>query len=277
MRDKLRVLVLEDDPDMRAMLSGVLDAEGFQVHSASRGLEALELAREHQFDLMIADVRMEGMDGLEVLHHVKADQPETRSLVITGYSTEADSIRAIRLGVGDYLKKPFELEEFLQAVNRLVRERREQAQRQQHEQAMRRTALWALRGLASTLDRSAAPERPSGGIAATATLAGSLGFELGLGEAACEEIELAVLAILLRRWAGGGLAEVPLAPAVEQILLHVAEPWENPGCPLEARVAATALAAGELGRVSLEACPEVARELAERWPGRFDPTVLQGR
>ncbi len=259
----INILVLEDDPDMRDLLAMALADEGYSVEQAGRGVEALELARNQAFDLVVADIRMEGMDGLDVIQRVRQQSPETRSLVVTGYSTEADSIRAIRLGVGDYLKKPFQLDDFLQSVNRLVADRRRELKQQEPEQAMRRTALWALRAL-------------SPATAETGRLAATLAMELGLSEASAEEAELAVLVALLRSRPEGALLQtMPLAGSVEKVLAHLGDRWDSgQASPVESRVAAVALAAGEL-LGSEDAKSDLALELSRQHPGRFEPLVLE--
>ena len=115
-----RILVLEDDDKLRLTLSQVLQGEGYHVDEAANGSDAIALAAAGGYDLVIADIRMEGVDGLEALARMKERHPEMRSLVMTGYSTEEDSIRAIRLGVGDYLRKPFRFEELMDSVQRLL-------------------------------------------------------------------------------------------------------------------------------------------------------------
>lgn len=111
-----KILILEDDDTFRGLLSKALEDRGYDVRAVGRGIEAVKLAAETAFDLIVTDIRMEGMDGLEALAQVKQSQPEVKSLVVTGYSNEDDSIRAIRLGVSDYLKKPFRLNTFVEAV-----------------------------------------------------------------------------------------------------------------------------------------------------------------
>lgn len=148
----VRVLVLEDHDQMRQALVEALEDEGYEVVSATRGEEAVERASEAAFDLLITDIRMEGMDGLEALRHVRHQQPGIHSMVVTGYSTEDDSIRAIRLGAGDYLRKPFKLNEFLKRVNRLVAERLRQMEMARVQQELRDTCIRLSWGLAEVLD-----------------------------------------------------------------------------------------------------------------------------
>lgn len=124
-----RILVLEDDTNLRAELQEVLEDEGYQVEAVGQGEEAVRRILGGPFDLLVADVRMEGIDGLEAVARMRSSEASVPVLVITGYASEADSIRAIRLGVGDYLRKPFRLEEFRTAVQSLLaRTARERAQ-----------------------------------------------------------------------------------------------------------------------------------------------------
>ena len=147
----MRVLLLEDDKDMLETLDDVLTGLGYEVTAVSDSLQAVELTRQQEFDVVITDIRMPGIDGLEALERVREMQPDVRSLVVTGYSTEADSIRAIRLGVGEYLKKPFRLEQFREAVARLAGKIREDEKKAGKESAMCQTLIWALQSVARNL------------------------------------------------------------------------------------------------------------------------------
>jgi DNA-binding response OmpR family regulator len=151
----IRILVLEDHDQMRQALVEALEDEGYEVAVATRGEEAVEKARKAPFDLLITDIRMEGMDGLEALRHVREQQPGIHSMVVTGYSTEDDSIRAIRLGAGDYLKKPFKLNDFLKRVNRLVADRLRQLDDVAAEDKLRETCLRLGWGLGKALNPTA--------------------------------------------------------------------------------------------------------------------------
>lgn len=140
----MNILVVEDDDDLREDLALALQSEGYSVTACSGGLQALELASQEGFDLIVSDVRMAGMDGLETIERLQKQQPSVATLVITGYAAEADSVRAVRLGVGDYLKKPFRLDEFLQAVERLLSRQRARRLRDQREENWRQLACWSL-------------------------------------------------------------------------------------------------------------------------------------
>ncbi|MEW6284215.1 MAG: response regulator, partial [Candidatus Eremiobacterota bacterium] len=196
---KIRVLVLEDDDSLRKVLTEVLEEHGYEVVASPTGEQAVALARESAFDLMVADIRMHGMDGLSALEQVREQQPGVRSLVVTGYSTEADSIRAIRLGVGDYLKKPFSLETFLSSVNRLVSEKLREREIAGREEALRRAAVWAIESVASSFDLASPREANLPGVVELGRLAARTAAELGLPSAAVTEVQVAVLLVCLEQ------------------------------------------------------------------------------
>lgn len=145
MATSLRVLILEDDAALRGVLKQLLEEQGYQVQTAACASEALDWSRRAEFDLVVVDVRMEGMDGLEALSQVQEAQPAIGSMVMTGYSTEEDSIRAIHLGVREYLKKPFDLQVFLEALERIAAQRRQELERNRVRRVAARAVLWALR------------------------------------------------------------------------------------------------------------------------------------
>jgi two-component SAPR family response regulator len=132
-------------------LSQALNRLGYDVTAVNDSLQAVELTRQQEFDLVITDVRMPGLDGLEALERVQQMQPDVRSLVVTGYSTEADSIRAIRLGVGEYLKKPFKLDQFREAVARLADKIKADERKIHLESAICQSIVWALEAVARNL------------------------------------------------------------------------------------------------------------------------------
>lgn len=144
MNREIRVLLLEDDAELLVVIRESLEDEGYQVLAAQSGEDALGLSYQQEFDLLITDVRLPGIDGLDTLLRVRELQPEIRGIVMTGYASESDTVRALRLGVGEYLKKPFALLQFLEVVQRLSRQIHElRLQRQQH-LAQERLLVWAV-------------------------------------------------------------------------------------------------------------------------------------
>lgn len=113
---KERILVVEDDEFLRDTLQTELELAGYQVTVAADGLAAIERSRQEAFDLIVTDVRLPGMDGLQALSRLRELQPQARSIVITGFADPQAPVTAIKLKVDDYLQKPFTAEQFLASV-----------------------------------------------------------------------------------------------------------------------------------------------------------------
>ncbi len=115
-----RVLVVDDDAGVRYTLQEILKDAGLSVELAEHGEQALEKARREQFDLVISDLRMAPMDGLELLQRLRFEQPRLRVILITAHGSERQAVEAMRLGAYDYFKKPFDLDELLAVVRRAL-------------------------------------------------------------------------------------------------------------------------------------------------------------
>jgi ActR/RegA family two-component response regulator len=111
------ILVMEDDLSVAKGLEMVLSEGGFDVNLAGTGELALEAFRQKRFDLLVADLRLPDIDGMEVIKQVKAAKPETEVIVITGYGTTATAVEAMKLGVHDFLPKPFTEDQIKTAID----------------------------------------------------------------------------------------------------------------------------------------------------------------
>ena len=100
------VLVVDDEPVARQSLSDILRLEGYSVSSAPNGQAAVEFVRTHPVDLVIVDLRMPGMDGLEVIQVINQVSPETEVILLTAHGSTETAIQALRLRIHDYLLKP---------------------------------------------------------------------------------------------------------------------------------------------------------------------------
>lgn len=100
------ILVVDDEPVARQSLSDILRLEGYSVNSAPNGQAAVEFVRTHSVDLMIVDLRMPGMDGLEVVQVVNQSSPDTEVILLTAHGSTETAIQALRLRIHDYLLKP---------------------------------------------------------------------------------------------------------------------------------------------------------------------------
>ena len=117
-----RVLVVDDEASIRDLLSKTLALAEYDVDVASDGRSALERIRIYQYDLLIADLKMPGIDGLAVIREAKRYNAELAVLIITGYSSEASAIEAVNLGVSGYLTKPFRVPQVLAAAAKALGE-----------------------------------------------------------------------------------------------------------------------------------------------------------
>jgi len=121
------ILVMEDEPSVAKGLEMILSEEGYRVDLADTGELAMEAFRQKRFDLLVADLRLPDIDGLEVIKQIKADKPETEVIVITGYGTTARAVEAMKLGVHDFLPKPFTEDQIKAAIDEALKEHVEKA------------------------------------------------------------------------------------------------------------------------------------------------------
>jgi DNA-binding response OmpR family regulator len=111
-----RILVVDDDADTCALLQDVLSEEGYTVHSCWSGEEARDLFEQYPFDLVLADIKMPRVSGIELLQAVRDRCQETRVILMTAYASLDTAIQALRGDADDYLVKPFSLKELRQRV-----------------------------------------------------------------------------------------------------------------------------------------------------------------
>ena len=119
-----RVLVVDDDPDVREAVETALQLEGHGVTTATDGLAALKRLGQSEFDAVVLDVLMPNIDGFEVCRRLRAAGNRTPILILTARDSEEDTIRGLDLGADDYLVKPFGLGELLARVRALLRRTR---------------------------------------------------------------------------------------------------------------------------------------------------------
>jgi len=95
-----RVLVVDDELIMRESLAGWLERDGYEVEKAPSGEEALERSKSSRYDILIVDIKMEGMSGLELLKHINENDPEVAIVMITAYGSISTAIEAMKNGAG---------------------------------------------------------------------------------------------------------------------------------------------------------------------------------
>lgn len=115
-QDAANILVMEDETTVAKGLEMVLSEAGYQVALAATGHAALDTMFEKQFDLLVADLRLPDMDGLDVIQRVKNKWPDTEVVVITGYSSVNSVVRSMKMGAYDYLAKPFSEDQIKESI-----------------------------------------------------------------------------------------------------------------------------------------------------------------
>ncbi|MBI4887740.1 MAG: response regulator [Acidobacteria bacterium] len=113
---RARVLVVDDEASIRDLLAKTLALADYDVDTAADATTALSRVRAAEYHLLIADLRMPGMDGLTLIRQVKRIRDNLPVIIITGFSSEASAIEAVNLGVAGYLRKPFRVPEVLAAA-----------------------------------------------------------------------------------------------------------------------------------------------------------------
>jgi DNA-binding NtrC family response regulator len=105
--EKGKILVIDDEDIVRTSCKRLLEPEGYIVGTAKSGKEGLQILGSRTFDLVLTDMKMPGMDGMEVLIMIKERWPDTEVIIMTGYGTVKTAVRAMKIGVFDYIEKPF--------------------------------------------------------------------------------------------------------------------------------------------------------------------------
>ncbi|CAG0959828.1 Regulatory protein AtoC [Myxococcaceae bacterium] len=123
MSDQIRVLVIDDDPGVRDYLEALVSRQGYQVFAVADGEQAIRTLDETRPDLVTLDVVLPGIDGLETLRQIKQRLPEVPVVMLSGHGQARTIVEAMRLGAGDFLRKPFEVEELELAFQKALEKR----------------------------------------------------------------------------------------------------------------------------------------------------------
>jgi carbon-monoxide dehydrogenase iron sulfur subunit len=122
-----RILVVDDEPMVTRSCRRVLADQGYQVEATESGQEGMKQAFDGSFDLVFADLKMPDLDGMELVRALRSKKPATAVIIITGYGTVPSAVEAVKLGVSDYIEKPFEPDQIVTAARRALAERRQPA------------------------------------------------------------------------------------------------------------------------------------------------------
>ena len=111
------ILIVDDEPSIVQSLTGLLSDEGFNTLSANNGYEALKVIETESPDLVLLDIWMPGIDGIDTLKEIKKDHPFLQVIIITGHGTIETAVKAIKLGAYDLIEKPLSIDKVIVAIN----------------------------------------------------------------------------------------------------------------------------------------------------------------
>lgn len=115
--NKLRIMVLDDEPIVCKRLKPALEKQGYEVEAFTQSSEAMERIGQVEYDIIITDLKMQGIDGMHLLTEAKSRSPKTEVIVITGFATLETAKESFHKGVFDFIAKPFKLSEIQEVVS----------------------------------------------------------------------------------------------------------------------------------------------------------------
>src|SRR5512139_3388417 len=124
MPSPVHILVVDDDEITCSLLEEVLSKEGYAVEKALNGSEAIAKGGQKNYEVVLTDIRMSGVDGMEVLHNYRKKSPETIVIMMTAFGSIETAIGAIKEGAYDYVSKPFKLDEIKLTIRRALEQKR---------------------------------------------------------------------------------------------------------------------------------------------------------
>lgn len=119
-----KVLIVDDEPDVLDLCKRILETRGYRVTSAGNGYEAIKIATHTDFDLLLTDIKMPGMTGLEIAQKLKETDPNMVCITMTGYATMDSAIKALSLGIDEFILKPFTPADLLRSISRALEKER---------------------------------------------------------------------------------------------------------------------------------------------------------
>lgn len=120
MDNQIRILVVDDEPKICNLIEELFKLEGYQIDTSFSGAEALQMMKRYNYQMLLTDLKMPGIDGLKLIQKAKELNPDIRTIMITGYITVETAVQSLRHGVDDYIKKPFNILELKKVVKRTL-------------------------------------------------------------------------------------------------------------------------------------------------------------
>ncbi|MEM3010437.1 MAG: response regulator [Candidatus Bathyarchaeia archaeon] len=126
MAENPRILIVDDDENIRKVLTTILEEEGYKVDTAENAKKAIEKTKRNFYNLALIDIRLPDMEGIELLTRMKDTTPRMRKIIITGYPTLQNAIEAVNRGADAYILKPFDMDKVLATIKEQLRKQMEE-------------------------------------------------------------------------------------------------------------------------------------------------------
>jgi two-component system response regulator PilR (NtrC family) len=126
MDERTRILVIDDDESIRKVLATILEEEGFIVDTAKDGKEAIKKSNEKFYNLALIDIRLPDIEGIELLAKIRDTIPKMRKIIITGYPTLQNAVKALNKGADAYIMKPFDMDKVLKTIKEQLKKQEEE-------------------------------------------------------------------------------------------------------------------------------------------------------
>ncbi|MCJ7699242.1 response regulator, partial [Candidatus Bathyarchaeota archaeon] len=120
-----RILIIDDDENIRKVLVAILEDEGYNVESVGTAKEAIERTRKKYYNMALIDIRLPDMEGIELLTRMKDTTPKIRKVIITGYPTLQNAVDAVNRGANAYIVKPFDVDKVLKTLKEQLHKQEE--------------------------------------------------------------------------------------------------------------------------------------------------------
>src|SRR3989304_9178255 len=121
---KANILIVDDEESIRTSLSGVLKDEGYRISTVVNGEDAIDKVKSDSFDVMLLDIWLPGMDGMEALKQIKVLKPELPVIMISGHGNIETAVKCTKLGAYDFIEKPLSIEKVLLSIERALEHRK---------------------------------------------------------------------------------------------------------------------------------------------------------
>jgi DNA-binding NtrC family response regulator len=124
--ENARILIIDDDENIRKALAAILEEEGYTVDTAENAKQAIEKTEKNIYNLALIDMRLPDMEGIELLTKMKDTTPKMRKVIVTGYPTLHNAIEAVNRGADAYILKPFDVEKVLATIKEQLKKQEEE-------------------------------------------------------------------------------------------------------------------------------------------------------